>query len=94
MASLQDADTVVEFGEGDAVEKFSQRAYFEKFLASQPKVVEFKEKSKPEDGVNTSDMSNQEIADKAANFKEAEAKAGRVISTTEAVAAVRAGKVK
>ncbi len=94
MSSLQDADTVVEFGEGEQAQKFSQRAYFENFLASQPKVVEFKEKSKPEDGVKPEDMSIEEVSKKAVEFQEAEAKAGRTISATEAVAAVRAGKTK
>lgn len=51
MASLQDSDMVVEFGEGDKVEKFSQRGFFEKFLSEMPKAVDFKEHSK-DDGID------------------------------------------
>jgi hypothetical protein len=94
MSSLQDAEAVVEFGEGEKVEKFSQRAFFEKFLNDQPKVVEFEEKAPREDGINPGDLSNEEVAKKAVEFQEAEAKAGRQISATEAVTAVRAGKTK
>ena len=94
MASLQDADTVVEFGEGDQAEKFSQRAFFEKFLADMPKAVEFGERAPREDGLNAGDMTDAEVAQKAVQFKEAQAEQGITISTTEAVAAVRAGKVQ
>lgn len=92
MASLQDADTVVEFGEGEQAEKFSQRAFFEKFLADLPKAVDFQERSAREDGVQPGDMTDAEVAQKAVQFQESQKAKGVTISTTEAVAAVRSGK--
>lgn len=69
MASLQDADTVVEFGEGDKVEKFSQRAFFEKFLSELPQAVDFSERSKDDKANPDFDVkkAEQKIADQVAS---------------------------
>ena len=81
MCSLSD-ETVVEFGEGEkqtAVETF-------KTLIEANKPVDFEERSKEDghgDGPATIDP--QELAKKAADFRESEAKAGRTVSTTAAV---------
>jgi len=60
MASLQDADTVVEFGEGDKAEKFSQRAFFEKFLNDLPRAVDFSERSKDTGNADDFDVKKTE----------------------------------
>lgn len=69
MASLQDADTVVEFGEGDKVEKFSQRAFFDKFLSELPQAVDFSERSKDDKANPDFDVkkAEQKIADQVAS---------------------------
>jgi hypothetical protein len=51
MASLGDADQVVEFGEGDDQKKVSPRQFMRDYLASMPKLVDFKEHAR-DDGAN------------------------------------------
>lgn len=92
MASLDDGETVVEFGEGDKAQKLSPRAYMRQFLNAQPKLVDFKEHSGEDGADNGSELRGQDLANKAIEYREAMASKGVEISVTEAVAAVREGK--
>lgn len=86
-ASLQDGETVVEFGEGEAAQKFSQRGFFLNSLEARPVAVDFKERSGRDDGVNPDDMADDEVANKAREL----VKAGEAKNFSEAVAKVRTG---
>jgi len=86
-ASLQDGETVVEFGEGEAAQKFSQRGFFLNSLEARPVAVDFKEHSKRDDGVNPDDMADDEVAAQAREL----VKTGKVRNFSEAVAQVRNG---
>jgi len=89
--SLADSDATFDFGEGDKATKVTQRAHYFATLAAGPKLVEYGEKAAPEKS-GAADLTAQQIAEKAVAFQESERAAGRRITTTEAVAAVRAGK--
>lgn len=77
-------EAVVEFGEGDA--KKSLVDAHKAFLAAQPKQVDFGEAAGKDkgDALDANDVTA--VAAKAVEFQEAEAKAGRTISVTAAVA--------
>lgn len=93
--SLNGAEATFDFGEGEKAKKVTQRDLYLEQLAAGPKLVNYGESAGTESGGNAAEgMTAQQIADKAIEFREAEAKAGRKITTTEAVAAVRAGKAK
>ncbi len=82
-------ESVVEFGEGDARKPLIEA--HKAFLTAQPKQVEFGEISgRPGNELDANDASA--VAAKAIEFQEAEAKAGRTVSVTAAVAHVTAGK--
>lgn len=68
-------------------------AEFQEMLKAMPKVVDFKEVATPgKAGENGVDLENPEVLAQAAlEFKETEAKAGRVISITEAVNKIKKG---
>lgn len=87
----------VEFteGEGDKAEtkKLSQRAAYLDRLAKRPPMVDFQERS-GEGSDEGAQLSNHELAQEAADFRESERQKGRSITTTQAVAAVKAGKHK
>lgn len=83
-------ESVVEFGEGDA--KQSLLEAHKAYLSAQPKQVEFGEVSGADkgDALDVSDATA--VAAKAVEFQEAEAKVGRTISVTDAVAHVTQSK--
>ncbi len=87
MAGLS-ADAVIEFGEGDKKEKKPALDWLKGYLGAQPKVVEFAEKGAGE-AIDLNDA--DAIAKKAREHVDAEAKAGRTVSYTEAVAHVTQG---
>ena len=73
----------LEFSEGDETKKISPLELHKEFLKKLPKLVEFGEFAK--DG-ETADMTDpNEIAKKAAEYKEAQAKLGNNISIAQAV---------
>lgn len=84
-----DTHTVIEFGEGDKKQAPAAMAWFSEFLKNLPKAVEFKERA---GGNAPAEASNDptEIARKAMEFQEQEAKAGRTINIAAAVAHVTA----
>lgn len=86
-AGLQDGETVVEFGEGESAQQFSQRGFFLNTLEARPVAVDFKERSGRDDGVNPDDMADDEVANKAREL----VKAGEAKNFSEAVAKVRTG---
>ena len=86
------AESVVEFGEGETATKQAGRDYFLGFLRSLPKAVEFGERAARDPSGDVAGASADDIARRAVEFQEAEAKAGRRVSTSEAVTAVIAGR--
>lgn len=87
MAGLSDED-VVEFGEGDNKQSKPSRQAFCDYLSGMPNLVEFSEVA-GRGGDNPPENDDAEdIAKRAVEFQESEAKAGRTISVTQAVAHV------
>lgn len=82
-------ETAVEFGEGDA--KTPLLDAHKAFLQAQPKQVEFAEVSGSDKGDALDANDASAVAAKAVEFQEAEAKAGRTISVTDAVSHVTKG---
>lgn len=82
-------------GEGDkkTTVKLSQRAYMIEHLAKQPVAVDFGEHS-ADDDEGEGELSYSEIADEAKAYVARQQKAGRFVTTSQAVAAVKAGKHK
>lgn len=91
MAGLADAEQVVEFGEGDQAKKVSPRQFMRDFLAAQPKVVDFQERS-PDNKPGATELTATELAAKATAYRDKLAASGQTISFTEAVDAVQSGK--
>lgn len=89
IASLPEADAVVSFGEGDNARTISQAAYMVEFVAALPKQVSFGEQSAG-DHVATG-LTPESAAREAVCYQERMRQSGIVISSTEAVAAVKAG---
>ncbi|WP_319778437.1 hypothetical protein [Maridesulfovibrio sp.] len=96
MAGLDtDGTTIVEFGEGDDQKKLSPRKFMSDFLKRLPQQVDFGEQSKgSEDDENPGGMSAEEVANEAVSYRESMNSKGVVLSATEAVEAVKAGKHK
>lgn len=93
--TLDDAAQTVDFAEGDKTVKVSQREAHLRFLAELPKAVDFTERSGDDKkGKAAEGLTDQQIADRAASFREDQQKKGIVISVAEAVAAVHAGTAK
>lgn len=90
--SLDDGDTVVEFGEGEGKQTLSRRAFFLQHLDGLPKQVDFQERSRDDQTGKPTDLSDREVASRAIAFQEDQKSKGIVISTAQAVDAVRAGK--
>ena len=88
MAALP-AEGVVEFGEGDKAVKTPSAEWLRDYLKAQPKIIDFEEHS----AGRTIEASNDpnETAKRAVEFQEAERKAGRAVSTADAVAHVTRG---
>lgn len=91
MAKLT-AEDVLEFAEGDGRKKTSPAAFMKDFISRLPKQVDFSEQSAPTGGEE--ELDPQEAATRAVAFQERRRAAGIVITTTEALAAVKAGKDK
>lgn len=86
------ATGTIEFGEGDKKQTPNTVTWLQDFLKTQPKVVDFKERAGADKSGEQLDTTDADaIAAKAVEFKESEAKAGRTISVTEAVAHVTKG---
>lgn len=87
-----DANAVtLEFGEGDAAKKMTPFSYMKDFIARLPKQVNFTELGgggfdEPEE-LGVSDLANEAVA-----YQEEMRGKGVTVSTTQAVAAVKAGK--
>lgn len=90
MESLPEAGTI-EFGEGDKKQAPKTVDFLQGYLKAQPKIVNFDEIAPAKTGVTIDLTDPNAIAAKAVEFKESEAKAGRIISVTEAVAHVTKG---
>lgn len=82
-------EAAVEFGEGDAKRPLLDA--HKAFLLAQPKQVEFAEVSGSDKGDALDANDASAVAAKAVEFQEAEAKAGRTISVTDAVNHVTKG---
>ena len=89
MAKL-DEEGVFEFAEGDGRKKTSPAAFMKDFISRLPKQVDFSEQSAPVG--DDEELDPQEAATRAVAFQERRRAAGIVITTTEALAAVKAGK--
>lgn len=93
MASLP-AEGVFEFAEGDGKKRTSPAAFMKEFISRLPKQVDFSEKSAPSDADDPDELDPREAAARAVAFQERRRAAGIVVTTTEAMAAVKAGKDK
>ncbi len=83
-------EATIEFAEGDKQVKKSSLDWFTGFLKGLPATVNFKEHAKGDEDIPDAGDS-VEIAKLATEFKEAEAKAGRTITVTQAVNHVMKG---
>jgi len=94
MEALAEKTGAIEFGEGDGKVQATLYDRFKGlFETVMPKVVEFGEiATRDTEGVNLDDA--DEIAKRAVEFQEAEAKAGRTISITQAVNHITKGGKK
>ena len=92
-----DNSNEIEFSEGEGEDakkvKSSQRAYYLGRMANRPPVVDFEERSREPNG-EVSELDFAGIGNEAAIYRENERKAGRHITASQAVAAVKAGKHK
>lgn len=91
MAKL-DAEGVVEFAEGSGTKQLSPSDFMKDFLKKLPKQVDFGEHSAPVD--TPDELDPQEAASRVVAFQERQRAAGIVVTTTDALAAVKAGKDK
>lgn len=88
-AEKLDAAATVEFGEGDKAVSQSAQDFLLGLLNEGKSPVNFSEIGAPGEGVNTEPRNSEELAAKAVEYQESERKAGRIISTTQAVNHVR-----
>lgn len=84
MQSLE-GEEQIEFSEDN---KQTPLGFFKSFLEELPRLVDFDELAGRDKDVGPADMGADEIAVKAREFQETEAKAGRTITVTQAVAHV------
>lgn len=89
MAKL-DAENVFEFAEGDGKKQVSPAAFMKAFLSRLPKQVDFSERSAPTDTID--ELDPKEVAARTVAFQERQRASGIIVSTTDALAAVKAGK--
>jgi hypothetical protein len=89
---IESAETVVEFGEGDARKPLGST--YKAALLALPKLVEFKEVATGKDIVIGADMDPTAVAKAAVEFQESEAAAGRVVNAAQAVQHVQAKTAK
>lgn len=86
-----DADAVtLEFGEGEAAKKVTPFTFMKDFIARLPQQVNFSELSAGHD--EPGDMGASDLANEAVAYQEEMRGKGVTISTSQAVAAVKAGK--
>ena len=88
--SRLDADTAVSFGEGDGATTATPNAFMTAFLSRLPQQVSFGEVSKP-DPDTIDGLTPQALAQKALCYQEEMRGKGIIITTTDAVAAVKSG---
>jgi len=88
MAALP-SEGIVEFGEGEKSVKKPSLVWLHDYLKAQPKVVDFHERGS-RGGAEIGNDPN-EIAKRAVEFQSSERKAGRAVSTADAVAHVTKG---
>ena len=89
MESIADSQPV-DFGEA----KKTPLAWFKEFIQSLPNAVSFGELATKGKAPNTSDDSPEKVAENANKLKDEEAKAGNIISYSEAVTRVISGGMK
>lgn len=95
MATLDDTDETVEFGEGDAAVKLTALAAYRKTLEARRKAVTFGEHSASSGDDDAADIDQADavmVGTKARQFREAQRRKGIVMTTREAVAAVQRGE--
>lgn len=86
MDNLASREDAIEFGEGDDKKSATALALYKGQLEAMPKLVEFGEAAGSKGSADALDVEDAAaLAAKAVEFQEAEAKAGRVISVTDAV---------
>lgn len=92
MDSLAAQESAIEFGEGDGKQSETPLAIYRKQLEVAPKQVDFNESAggDKDEPVDFSDP--VELAKHIVEFQEAEAKAGRTISATDALKQLKKGK--
>lgn len=91
--NLSAQETVVEFGEGDGKQSKTPLELYKAQLESGPVLVEFGEHAAA-DGVGSSSLTDQEVANRARAYKNSMDEKGVSVSFAEAVDAVHAGKDK
>ncbi len=95
MAGLDDGTATVEFGEGEEKKALAPSKFLAEFLNRLPAQVDFSEQSKGSgEDDSVAGVSPEELANEAVSYRENMKKNGIVMTATEAVDAVRAGKNK
>lgn len=85
--SLADGEAVIEFGEGDKVEKITQREAYLRQIEAAPKVVDYSEVSAPDGSTPSEKAADPNVIAKRAREIQADAQSkGLAVSFTEAVA--------
>lgn len=92
MDSLAAQSAAIEFGEGDGKKSETPLAVYRAQLEAMPVLVDFAEHAGNDKGGAVDFSDPVELAKKAVEFQEAEARAGRTVSVTAAVAHITQGK--
>lgn len=92
LIAAQPIDSEMTFAEGETEVKSAPADWLRKFIGELPVQVDYTERA-PGTGTAPT-LSDKEVADAAASFREAQAAKGITISVAQAVDAVRAGKHK
>jgi len=91
MCRLDDAEGVAEFGEAEEGKPATALVFLRGFLSTLPKAVDFNERA-PGSPNDNEPRNAQDLASRAQAYRNEQEKAGRLISFTEAVDAVQAGR--
>lgn len=84
---LSDGEATIEFGEGDKVEKVTQREAYLRQIEAAPAVVDYQEHSAPDGSKPSADAADPtKVADRARVIRAESEKNGKAISFSEAVA--------
>ena len=86
-----DDEAEMEFGEGEDKSTQPRRAWFTDFLSRLPNQVDFSERAAPGNESHVDNSDAEDIAKRAAEFQEAEQRAGRTVSISQAVQHVTQG---